>query len=39
MKYARIVEHIERAISDGSLGPGDRLPPERDLAASTASAG
>ena len=33
MKYARIVEHIERAISDGSLGPGDRLPPERDLAA------
>ena len=33
MKYARIVEHIERTISDGSLGPGDRLPPERDLAA------
>jgi GntR family transcriptional regulator len=33
MKYARIAEHIERAISDGSLGPGDRLAAERDLAA------
>jgi GntR family transcriptional regulator len=33
MKYARIVDQIERAIADGSLGPGDRLPPERELAA------
>jgi len=33
MKYARIVDQIERAIADGSLAPGDRLPPERELAA------
>jgi GntR family transcriptional regulator len=33
MKYARIVEQIERAIADGTLGHGDRLPPERELAA------
>ena len=33
MKYAQIVAQIERAIADGELGPGDRLPPERELAA------
>jgi GntR family transcriptional regulator len=32
VKYARIVEEIERAIADGELGPGDRLPAERELA-------
>ena len=33
MKYAQIVSEIEQAIADGRLGPGDRLPPERELAA------
>jgi GntR family transcriptional regulator len=33
MKYARIIDEIERAIADGDLAPGDRLPPERALAA------
>jgi GntR family transcriptional regulator len=32
VKYARIVAQIERGIADGSLAPGDRLPPERELA-------
>ncbi len=33
MKYARIVAQIEQGIADGALAPGDRLPPERELAA------
>jgi GntR family transcriptional regulator len=33
MKYAQIIDEIERAIADGELAPGDRLPPERALAA------
>lgn len=33
MKYAQIVAHIEQAIAAGELGPGDRLPSERELAA------
>jgi GntR family transcriptional regulator len=33
VKYAQIVSEIEQAIADGRLGPGDRLPPERELAA------
>ena len=33
MKYARIVSQIEQAIAEGRLAPGDRLPPERELAA------
>jgi len=32
VKYAEISAQIERAISSGSLSPGDRLPPERALA-------
>src|SRR5512145_716547 len=28
----RVVEHIRARIENGELGPGDRLPPERDLA-------
>jgi len=30
----RVVEHIRERIERGELGPGDRLPPERDLALS-----
>jgi len=33
VKYARIVAQIEQGIADGTLAPGDRLPPERELAA------
>ncbi len=33
MKYARIVAHVEQAIAEGRLAPGDRLPAERELAA------
>jgi GntR family transcriptional regulator len=33
VKYAQIVAQIERAIAGGTLAPGDRLPPERELAA------
>ena len=33
MKYARIVAQIEQGIANGALAPGDRLPPERELAA------
>jgi GntR family transcriptional regulator len=32
MKYAQIIAQIERAIDDGDLAPGDRLPAERALA-------
>jgi len=32
MKYAEIIAEIERAIADGRLAPGDRLPAERALA-------
>src|SRR5690554_3118160 len=28
-----VLEHVERELLDGRLGPGDRLPSERDLAA------
>ncbi|SBW02974.1 conserved hypothetical protein [uncultured delta proteobacterium] len=30
--YQRIIRHIEAAVATGRLAPGDRLPPERDLA-------
>ncbi|MHB8649236.1 MAG: GntR family transcriptional regulator [Gaiellaceae bacterium] len=33
MKYAQIAAEIEAAIAVGELAPGDRLPPERELAA------
>jgi GntR family transcriptional regulator len=33
VKYAEIVSQVEAAISRGTLEPGDRLPPERELAA------
>ena len=33
MKYAQIVAQVEQAIAEGRLAPGDRLPPERELAA------
>jgi GntR family transcriptional regulator len=33
VKYAQIVSEVEQAIADGRLAPGDRLPPERELAA------
>jgi len=32
-RYLQIVGFIERAITDGALRPGDRLPPQRQLAA------
>lgn len=32
--YEQIVEHIRGSISSGELNPGDRLPPETDLAKS-----
>jgi GntR family transcriptional regulator len=32
VKYAAIIAHIEHAIADGELAPGDRLPAERALA-------
>lgn len=32
MKYGRIVAHVEQAIAEGQLTPGDRLPAERELA-------
>jgi GntR family transcriptional repressor for pyruvate dehydrogenase complex len=28
----QVVEHVRREIEAGRLGPGDRLPPERELA-------
>ena len=31
--YAQIVERVESAVSRGELSAGDRLPPERQLAA------
>ncbi len=31
--YARVADHIEARIKAGQLGPGARLPGERDLAA------
>jgi len=33
VKYAEIVADVEAAIARGRLAPGDRLPPERELAA------
>lgn len=33
-RYLRIMRFIERAITEGRLRPGDRLPPQRELAAS-----
>ncbi|WP_446526984.1 GntR family transcriptional regulator, partial [Photobacterium swingsii] len=30
--YQQIVNYIEQAIGDGRLRPGDRVPPQRDLA-------
>ncbi|WP_157201622.1 PLP-dependent aminotransferase family protein [Massilia sp. Root418] len=32
-RYLQIAEFIERALSEGRLQPGDRLPPQRSLAA------
>src|SRR5712691_842855 len=29
---AQVVDHVRRLIEAGRLGPGDRLPPERELA-------
>jgi GntR family transcriptional regulator len=34
--YRQIAGQLRRAIADGSVGVGDRLPPARDLAASLA---
>ncbi|MGF6768109.1 DNA-binding transcriptional MocR family regulator [Paraburkholderia sp. GAS199] len=31
-RYLQIVDLIERAVADGKLNPGDRLPPQRKLA-------
>jgi len=31
--HAQVAAEIRRAIADGEAGPGDRLPPARDLAA------
>src|SRR2546429_9146448 len=31
-RYEQVAEQIRRLISDGTLKPGDLLPPERDLA-------
>src|SRR5215472_14862921 len=31
--FAQVRSHVERAVADGTLPPGARLPPERDLAA------
>ncbi len=31
-RYQQIVDLIERAVADGKLNPGDRLPPQRKLA-------
>ncbi len=31
-RYQQIVGFIERAVGDGRLNPGDRLPPQRELA-------
>ncbi|MBP2437468.1 FadR/GntR family transcriptional regulator [Microbacterium amylolyticum] len=31
--WRTVLDHVERRLRDGSLGPGDRLPGERDLAA------
>jgi len=33
VKHAAISAQIEEAIASGALAPGDRLPPERTLAA------
>lgn len=30
--YAKVVAHVQRLISDGTLQPGDKLPSERELA-------
>ncbi len=32
-RYAQIAGFLERAMADGRLSPGDRLPPQRELAA------
>ena len=37
--YQQIEEQVEGAIVCGALAPGERLPPERELAAARASAG
>lgn len=31
--YEKVLEHVERRLTSGELRPGDRLPPERELAA------
>src|SRR5215471_8162213 len=31
--FEQVRSHVERAVADGTLPPGVRLPPERDLAA------
>jgi len=31
-RYEEVAEQIQRLVADGALQPGDRLPPERDLA-------
>ena len=37
--YEQIIAYIRGEISSGQLRPGDRLPPETDLARSRGSAG
>ncbi|WP_432803777.1 aminotransferase class I/II-fold pyridoxal phosphate-dependent enzyme [Cupriavidus pauculus] len=32
-RYMQIADFLERAMADGGLAPGDRLPPQRELAA------
>ena len=31
-RYEQVAEQIQRLIAQGTLKPGDRLPPERELA-------
>src|SRR4051794_4029577 len=31
-RYEQVAEQIQKLIAEGSLNPGDRLPPERELA-------
>ncbi len=37
--WEQVLNHLEQMLVTGELGPGQRLPPERTLAAQLASAG